>query len=230
MTYASGVGDEIQGARTVIWVAEDFREEHQKSLSWLNEVAQSAVRFYGVQLELYRIGGSAPAPSLNVLVRPNEVERARRDAPTNNVSGERNLFYVEYWTEFKKFCIAKNAHFSLQSPRPSYYIQAALGRSYDHLAFTAGRRDKYIGCEISLRGTDPERTLRALMDDKVAIENEIGNQLIWNSISAKFAKIELQKLDEPSADRDRWSAQHQWLFEQGERFYASFSPRLRRLK
>jgi hypothetical protein len=182
ITYAAGVGDETLGAKTVIWVAEDFREEHQRSLEWLNEVAQSAVRFYGVQLELYRIGTSAPAPSLNILVRPNEVTRARRDAPSNSVTGERNLFYVEYWTEFKKYCIANNAHFSLQSPRPAYWIQAALGRSGDTLAFTAARRDKWIGCEISLRDANPEKTLQALMEKRTDIETEMGTPLSWDLI------------------------------------------------
>lgn len=38
MTYASGVGKEGKGAKTVIWIAEEFREEHRRAVEWLNEV------------------------------------------------------------------------------------------------------------------------------------------------------------------------------------------------
>ena len=57
ITYAA-----VLGARTVIWVAPRFTDEHRKALEWLNDHATNDVSFYGVQLELWSIDGSIPAP------------------------------------------------------------------------------------------------------------------------------------------------------------------------
>lgn len=229
LTYASGVGEESQGAKTVIWIAEDFKEEHRRAIDWLNEVSQSGVRFYAVQLELYRIGNSDAAPSLNILVRPNEVLRARREAPNElNASSERNLFYVEYWTAYKAYCADKGAIFSLQTPRPDYWISSSLGRSGVHISFIANRRDKWIGCELLIRDVSPESTFRKLEIDRNEIDPQIPG-LKWELTSVKSAKLHLVRPEIPS-DKSQWSQQFEWLFEQGEKFYKVFAPRLRAMR
>lgn len=236
LTYASGVGDENQGAKTVIWIAEEFKEEHRRAIEWLNQISQSSVRFYGVQLELYRINDSAPAPAFNVLVRPNEVLRARREAPSKGLpeslidpeaTNERNLFYIEYWTAFKTYCVDRGASFRLQSPRPQYWLISPLGRSNVYMSFLAARRDKWIGCEIAIRDANPSETLLKLKQDQVEIEAALG-PLKWEEISPKFAKIQL-RTDIPPADKNLWPEQHKWLYEQGEKFYSVFASRVQAL-
>ena len=59
LTYAAGTG-----ASTVVWVANPFREEHRQALDWLNQMTDEAVRFFGVEMEILRIGDSLPAPRL----------------------------------------------------------------------------------------------------------------------------------------------------------------------
>ncbi len=230
MTYASGVGTENQGAKTVIWIAEDFREEHQRALEWLNEVTQSGIRFYGVQLEVYRIGDSLTAPSFNVLVRPNEVVRARRREVSGQTGeSERNLFYIEYWTTFKEYCANHEAKFSLQTPRPNHYLLSALGRSGVHLGFLAARRDKWIGCELYINDADPAATFSALAHDRNAIDAALPG-VIWEyKAGAKSAKIHLRE-NTPPDDRSLWGAQHEWLLQQGNKYFSLFSSRVRSLK
>ena len=229
MTYASGVGTELQGARTVIWIAEDLREEHQQALEWLNEISKSAVRFYGVQLELYRIGESEPAPVLNVLVRPNEVVRARQAAPPGHAESDRNLFYIEYWTQFKAFCIDNNAIFSLQSPRPQHWIEAALGKTGIFLTFVGARRDKWIGCELHIRTSEPKAALIALQKEADEIELILsGISLRWNLL-AKSAKVQAVQEGIALDEKANWENQHRWLFETGEKMYRAFAPRIKRL-
>jgi hypothetical protein len=41
--YAAGTG-----AKTVVWIAREFRAEHRQALSWLNETTTDDVRFFGV--------------------------------------------------------------------------------------------------------------------------------------------------------------------------------------
>jgi hypothetical protein len=228
MTYAAGVGDESQGAKTVILIAEDLREEHQRALEWLNEIAQSSVRFYGVELKLYRIGDSAPAPSFDVIVRPNEVVRARRESNASQSVQDWNLLYVEYWTAFKAFCSDANATFPLQTPRPQSWIESPLGRSGFWLSFNASRRDRWVGCELIIRSPEPAFALQNLQTERSQIE-EICGPLSWDVVSTKLAKIRISRSDQQLDDKTLWPDQHSWLLSQGENFYRAFVTRVRSL-
>ncbi len=66
ITYAAGLN-----AVTVIWVAATFVEEHRAALDWLNEVTAEGTNFFGVDVELWRIGDSAVAPKFNIASKPN---------------------------------------------------------------------------------------------------------------------------------------------------------------
>src|SRR4051812_43362290 len=60
LTYASGLG-----AVTIVWIAARFTEEHRATLDWLNKITDRSFRFFGIEVELWRIGDSSPAPKFN---------------------------------------------------------------------------------------------------------------------------------------------------------------------
>ena len=55
LTYAAGLD-----ARIAIWVAPEFRYEHAAALHWLNEWTRDGIRFYGVKVELVKVGTTRP--------------------------------------------------------------------------------------------------------------------------------------------------------------------------
>ncbi|MEJ7654346.1 MAG: hypothetical protein WKH64_13990 [Chloroflexia bacterium] len=57
LVHAAGLG-----AGIVIWIARSFTENHRLALDFLNEAAAPTLRYYGVEMQLWRIGNSAPAP------------------------------------------------------------------------------------------------------------------------------------------------------------------------
>ena len=59
-------------ADVVIWISPFITEEHAAALEWLSENTVVGVGFFGVELELLRIGESLPAPHFKLVVRPNE--------------------------------------------------------------------------------------------------------------------------------------------------------------
>jgi len=76
LTYCAGAKAEV-----VVWIAERLTEEHTAALEWLNENTVPGVGFFGVELQLLRIGNSQMAPHFRVIVRPNEwAKRARPEA------------------------------------------------------------------------------------------------------------------------------------------------------
>ena len=58
-------------ANTVIWIAEDFTNEHRKTIDRLNEVTHEYIQFFGVQLEVIQIDESRSAPKFNIIVKPD---------------------------------------------------------------------------------------------------------------------------------------------------------------
>jgi len=64
LTYATGLE-----AKTIIWVAEKFTEEHRAVLDWLNEIADGRCNFFGLEIELWQIGDSPHAPRTHAGLR-----------------------------------------------------------------------------------------------------------------------------------------------------------------
>jgi len=67
MTYAAGLG-----AVTIVWISDRSIDEHRAALDWLNEITNEHVNFFGLEVELWRIGDSALAPKFNVVSKPND--------------------------------------------------------------------------------------------------------------------------------------------------------------
>ena len=60
---------------TVVWIAEEFREEHRAALNWLNDHTDPTIHFYGVQLRVVTLVGAPAglvAPILQVTVEPRK--------------------------------------------------------------------------------------------------------------------------------------------------------------
>lgn len=66
LTYAAGFD-----AGVVVWVTREFRDEHRQALDWLNQRTDGNTEFFGVVVELWRIGDSLPAPHFNLVSVPN---------------------------------------------------------------------------------------------------------------------------------------------------------------
>jgi hypothetical protein len=95
LTYAAGLD-----ARIIIWIAETFREEHRAAIDFLNQATSEDYAFFAVQIELYRIGDSAPAPRFFVVAKPNNWSKQAQTA-RQATEGELNQIQqlsFEYWS------------------------------------------------------------------------------------------------------------------------------------
>ena len=66
LTYAAGLD-----AATIVWIAEEFREEHLDVLNWLNKNTPNTLQFFGVEIEVYQIAASPYAPEFTVVTDMN---------------------------------------------------------------------------------------------------------------------------------------------------------------
>ena len=81
LTYAAGLD-----AVTVVWIAERFTDEHRAALDWLNEITAEGFSFFGLEIELWRIGDSPMAPKFNVVSHPNDWTENRFENITSRIN------------------------------------------------------------------------------------------------------------------------------------------------
>ena len=111
LTYAA-----VLGASTIVWIARTFTEEHRKALEWLNELTRGDLQLYGVELQVWKIGQSAPAPRFEVVCSPNELVQAATRAKDSEASPTRQL-QLEFWTAVRESLQRTGKFASLQTPR-----------------------------------------------------------------------------------------------------------------
>ena len=67
-------------AEAVVWVTREFRDEHRQALDWLNQRTGEDTQFFGVEVELWRIGESLPAPHFKTVATPNDWVKRQKSA------------------------------------------------------------------------------------------------------------------------------------------------------
>ena len=60
------------GADHTVLLASEFRDEHRAALNWLNTISTSDFRFFGIALEVRRIGDSSSALRLRGDIQPDK--------------------------------------------------------------------------------------------------------------------------------------------------------------
>ena len=123
LTYAAGLE-----ARKVVWIAARFTGEHPAALDWLNRNTSDELNFFGIEVELWRIGKSEPAPRFHLVAWPNEwSQQALKGKHSAGLSSsERAAAYRDLWTALSKELSERGAHFAL-SPTGLHWIYVEVG-------------------------------------------------------------------------------------------------------
>lgn len=139
MTYAAGLD-----AVTIVWVADKFRAEHRAALDWLNEITNESANFFGLEIEVWSIGNSLPAPKFNIISQPNDwvkTLKAIRSDPAS-LTNTRSL-YLRYWTEFSDKVEQSGGKIKARKPSTDHWMNFAVGRSGFALEATISAQKKY---------------------------------------------------------------------------------------
>jgi len=222
ITYASALD-----ASAIIWITEEFTEEHQRALDWLNDHS-SDVAFYGVILELWRIDKSQPAVKFNLVSRPTEIRRGDIVEASENLSETKKLQFA-FWTEFRRKLLASKAVPSAQSPRPQFWFDVALGRSSIHLSNTANTYENRIGVRVYLGNQVADAAMAQLQAQRNEIEQELGTKLTWNPNPDNRDKTIGVDRDANLRDRTAWPEYLDWMVDMTTRFRKVFMPRIKKL-
>jgi hypothetical protein len=224
ITYAAGLK-----AKTIVWIAKRFTDEHLAALDWLNELVGNRLAIFGIEIELWRIGGSPIAPKFNIVSQPNEeLERV-----TEFAEGEltdTKILQQDYWVALRKLLQDRKSIVKPHKPLPQHWTGFAIGRSNFELRAAINSQKNFIRLRLVCLGPNAKMHFALLNNQKGAIEQEIGCDLEWEELpNRKQARIVLVKPNVDPTKREEWPSQHQWMAEKLEAFYKAFSGRIKEL-
>ena len=211
LAYAAGVG-----AKKVIWIAESFRPEHASALEFLNEHTTEELAFFGVQVELWRIGDSQLAPKFEVVVKPNDWAKAGRvQARAAADASPTKQLQQKFWMALIEKLSLSAPQIRPQKPRPQHWLNNSIGRSSFGLNITANTREGRLGVELWITGTTAKQHFANLLAKKSEIEGLLGFPLDWQELPESTAcRIASWYAQASIEDLDRWEEYLDWLTKQ----------------
>lgn len=210
IAYAAGVG-----AKKIIWIAESFRPEHAAALQFLNENSNEGLAFFGVQIELWRIGDSALAPKFEITVKPDNWSRSGREqARAATESSPIKQLQLKFWQELIKTMARKAPKIKPYTPRAQHWLNCSIGRTGMHLSITANSRAARLGVELYINDADSKAQFASLLAQRKSIEAKLGFELDWQELpDAHACRIAYWLPESPIEDESRWGEYQDWVSE-----------------
>ncbi len=225
MTYASGLK-----AVTIIWIAQKFTEEHRAAIDWLNEITDSDFKFFGIEVELWKIGNSEVAPKFNIVSKPNEWSRAVARSQ-EGLTGAREL-QLRFWHAFKSYVEDHGSQIRTGKPSAQNWMNLSLGKTGYQLLAVASMWDQEsrsyskneIRAELYVSSEESKSKFVEIESQRERIESELGYELTWlNPEEMKSARAYTRKTVDLNDEVD-WANQHAWLLENLVKLQKVFKP------
>lgn len=234
ITYAAGLK-----AVTIVWIASRFTDEHRAALDWLNEITDGDFNFFGLEVEVWRIGSSAPAPKFNLVSGPNDwtqdVTKGKKI-----VEGEltpARQMQLEFWTDFREYVLDKGSIIKPTKPLPQMWMNIAIGRTGFTLvpvvstqdADAVGDDSHQLRAELVMFDEYGKSYFAQLAAKQAEIDAEFGTPLIWAETPGKKQSKIYVKRATNFDDRSKWPEYHEWLLNQLENLHKTFAKRVKQL-
>lgn len=227
LTYASGLE-----AVTIVWIAARFTEEHRSTLDWLNRITDESFRFFGLEVELWRIGDSPAAPKFNIVSKPNDwsqsIAQAARAIDEAELT-ETRVMQRAYWAAFDQVLAKAGGPVTGgKKAQPQPWMAYPIGRSHVNLSATMVRPRRQVRAELYLTGAKAKAFFHLLALQKTEIERDLGFTLDWEELpEGKDSRISVALNDADPEDESDWARQHDWLAKRLNELHRGLASRVR---
>lgn len=205
ITYASG-----KDAKVVVWVVKRAREEHKQAIEWLNQHTDDDLGFFLLEIEVWKIGDSLPAPRFNVVEQPNGWAKTMK-----KISGESPLKQrlFEFWSYFADHAFEKPcmSAFRRRTPQPQHWYDMSLGLHGVVLQLTATSQKRVVTAGIYIKGN--KELFHRYKAHAAEIEQKLGAKVEWVE-AAKDCRFYISKPGDFSQNEAIWGDLCNWLSEQ----------------
>ena len=173
ITYASG-----KEAKTIIWIAREFRDESKKAIEWLNEHTDADIKFFAIEIELWKIGDSDPAPKFSIVEKPNAWAKVFKKSQNSEDTSEIELKRLDFWTGLKDYANENGILIFTHKPSTNHWYNIAMGISGSNITLTALISNNKISCGFWI--DDNKDLFDKLESYKPNIEKDLGYTLNWD--------------------------------------------------
>ncbi len=220
LTYGAGLS-----AKTMVWIAENFSDEHREALDRLNEIAAGKANYFGLGLRVYRIQDSPPATQFEVISSPNDWRNVIRETykPT-----KLEVAYQQFWSELRDYFGAKKGVLRMQQPPLQGWCVLAIGRAGFQITLGLSNRDGgRASAEVYMFHENALAAFEQLHAHKEEIDREMGEPLSWDRLR-KNCRIQVSKRADFNDPKQR-ELLKEWFWTIAEKLNKIFSKRIKDL-
>lgn len=225
LTYGAGTDAEF-----VIWIAEEFRDEHRSVLEWLNAGAPGGAKFFAVRPRVIRLDDTEDVGfDFSVVVESNDWERELQEPLST-----REQAYKQFFADLTGAYADANPSWNELTAQPQSWLAFGAGISGVRFSWSFHQGPE-LSTELYIDTGEKERNeviYSELKDDQEEIERKLGD-VVWQQLPEKRAcRIKVAK--PISAPIEELSAMQkesliEWAVDQMDEVRAVFEHRLQRL-
>jgi hypothetical protein len=224
LAYASGVDADI-----VVWIAQQFYDEHRDAMQWLNQNSQEGINLFALRLEVWTIGDSEPAVRLNPVAEPSEWKK-KAQRPEGELS-ETEKLQEEFWTQFRDRIETRETPLSTRKPKARSWYGVSIGKTGFNISFIFDSQESMLRAGLVIE--DDADAYRKLEEKREDINQELDKDLVWNKPKETRSGKERSKLmfskETDVTDQERWDEYLDWMIERGESLHDAFHDRIQQL-
>lgn len=206
ITYAAG-----KSAEVIIWIVKRARDEHKQAVEWLNQHTDEDIGFFLVEIELWKIGKSLPAPRFNVVERPNEWAKTVKAA--ESLTPLRRM-QLDFWQEFCDYAFTKDSdfskNFSCRKVFATNWYNLSTGVSSVSVEFTINtfKHRATVGPYLS----NVKELYNQLKLDESTIMQEVGEPIEWSE-GEKDGRMLLTKKLNADFNQKKYTDYFDWFMQ-----------------
>ena len=219
LTYAAGLD-----ARTVIWIAKEFKEEHRAALDQLNEITDDRFSYFGVEIKVWQIGDSNPAPQFEIVSKPNDWSPSISPPSPND-------WKTKFWFKLNEHFGETNLNYNIRRPGSKNTVDFGIGNPSEFsLQARLSQQKKRMGVRLYLKGENAEAYFHLLQEQQEDIETKFGEKLEWEElVRRKASAVALYKGNTDPENENDWKNQHEWIASKLTKFDEVFRDQLQEL-
>ena len=224
LTYAAGYD-----AYAIVWITETFREEHREALDLLNRRTGEDIVFFGIEVELWKIGNSPSAPNFKLVAFPNEWSKQTGGVGSKVTSplGER---YKEFYGNLIERLVVEKFSGPREAPPNNVMIFGSGFTPIKYRAYLSKQRAR-VAVYIDNNDFDWNKDLfDQLEEEKTGIETGFGEPLEWErSDNIRASRILISRNGGIENDPGTLVEIQDWMVDRLLKFKEVFGPRLAEL-
>jgi hypothetical protein len=200
----------------------------------MNECTDEKLNFFGIEIELWRIGDSAIAPKFNVVCKPNDWTRTvAKEAKNieNSALTETKQLQYDFWVKLQDFMQENSKNVKARKPRAQHWIDFSVGKTGFKMSAIMNSETNKLAIWFTTYGDDAKVNFSALFNQKNEIEEKLGFGFDWKEMPDKLSSnIVVEKSVGDVFCTDKWDEYASWFNETMNKMYVVFNPIIKNLR